>query len=166
MDQPEQPNATTNDAPSPPPKRPRIFRTLLLILLAAVIVIQFIPVDRTNPAVTGAITAPPEVAAILKRSCYDCHSNETVWPWYSYVAPASWLVVEDVHEGREHLNFSTWQSYDAQQQADLRREAWEEVEHGDMPLGNYLTMHSKAKLTEYDQTLIREWAEGTGNNDR
>jgi len=165
MDQPQQPNPNDNDASSSPPKRPRIIRTLLLIVLAAAIVIQFVPVDRTNPAVAGAIAAPPEVQAVLKRSCYDCHSHETAWPWYSYIAPISWLIAEDVHEGREHMNFSTWQSYDAQKQADLKREAWEEVEEGEMPLGNYLTMHAHAKLTEYDQNLIRDWANETANAD-
>lgn len=155
----------TADNDSPPPRRPRIFRTLLLILVVAMIIIQFVPVERTNPPVTGAIAAPPDVQAILKRSCYDCHSHETVWPWYSYVAPVSWLVAADVQEAREHVNLSAWQSYDAHKQGDLKREAWEEVEEGEMPLSYYLTMHPEAELAEQDKDLIRAWANGTGSAD-
>ena len=162
MDQQQPQNGTANDS-SPPPKRPRILRTVLLILVVAMIVIQFVPVERTNPPVTGTIAAAPDVQAILQRSCYDCHSHETVWPWYSYVAPVSWLVADDVREAREHVNFSTWQSYDAQEQADLKREAWEEVEEGEMPLSYYLSMHPQAKLSEQDRTLIRKWANGSGD---
>ncbi|MDH5429724.1 MAG: heme-binding domain-containing protein, partial [Nitrospirota bacterium] len=73
--------------------------------------IQFIPVNRTNPPMEEEIVALPDVKAILKRACYDCHSNETIWPWYSQVAPASWLLAWDVAEGREELNFSTWNRY-------------------------------------------------------
>ena len=94
---------------------------LLLVLAAANLAAQALPdgstggepVDRENPPVTGDIGAPSEVDAILRTSCYDCHSNETVWPWYSYLAPASWLVAEDVEHGREHLNFSEWTSYES-----------------------------------------------------
>ena len=82
-----------------------------LVLILAVIGIQFVPVNRMNPPVTGEIGAPEKVMAILHRSCYDCHSNKTVWPWYSYVAPISWLVADDVHEGRRHMNFSEWNTY-------------------------------------------------------
>jgi hypothetical protein len=69
---------------------------------------QLVPLDRSNPPVSAEVPATPEVRAILKRSCYDCHSNETRWPWYAYAAPMSWLLVYDVHEAREHMNFSTW----------------------------------------------------------
>ena len=73
---------------------------VLFFVIDLLVVIQFIPVNRNNPEVTGEINAPEEVMAILRRSCYDCHSNETVWPWYSYVAPASWLISHAVHDGR------------------------------------------------------------------
>jgi hypothetical protein len=81
-------------------------RTAVFSLLALGILIQLIPIRRDNPPATGSVAAPPEVMSILRRSCYDCHSNETIWPWYSRVAPVSWLVARDVHEGRRHVNFS------------------------------------------------------------
>src|SRR5438874_1058331 len=82
------------------------------IALGTVLVaIQLVPVERTNPSATKPIEAPAEVTAVLRRSCYDCHSNETRWPWYAYVAPVSWLVADDVKDGRAKLNFSSWGDY-------------------------------------------------------
>ena len=98
--------------------------------------------------------------SVLRRACYDCHSNETVWPWYSRVAPASWLVARDVNEGREALNYSTWTSYPAEERDEERAETWEEVEEGEMPLGVYLLMHREAKLSDADRTILRSWAAG------
>ena len=76
------------------------------VVIAAFILIQFVPVDRSNPPVLSDVQAPAEVQTILRRSCYDCHSHETHWPWYAYVAPASWFVVDHIEEGREDLG--TW----------------------------------------------------------
>jgi hypothetical protein len=100
----------------------------LFIVLDAAIFIQFITVDRTNPPVTGEIEAPEKVMAILRTSCYDCHSNETKWPWYSYIAPASWLIADDVQVGRGHMNFSEWSGYNTKQRNHKRKECGEEVE--------------------------------------
>ncbi len=82
-------------------------------LAAAVVLIagQFVPAKRTNPPVQGVLVAPPEIEATLRRACYDCHSNETRWPWYSRVAPLSWFIVRDVEVGRKEINFSEWGSY-------------------------------------------------------
>ncbi len=80
----------------------------LIILIVILVAIQFIPVDKTNPPVTAELDAAMEIISVFKRSCYDCHSNETVWPWYSSIAPVSWLVTADVKEARKHLNFSEW----------------------------------------------------------
>ena len=84
---------------------------IILVMVVVLVGIQFIPVNRSNPPVEEEIPVLPEVKAILKRACYDCHSNETVWPGYSRVAPVSWLLAWDVGEGREELNFSTWNRY-------------------------------------------------------
>lgn len=111
-------------------------------------------------AVVSEVDAPLEVLSVLRRACYDCHSNETVWPWYSRVAPASWLVARDVNEGREALNYSTWTSYPAEERDEERAETWEEVEEGEMPLGVYLLMHREAKLSDADRTILRSWAAG------
>jgi hypothetical protein len=120
--------------------------------------IQFVPVDRTNPPVEEEVPAPPAVRAILERACYDCHSNETVWPWYSRVAPMSWLAVRDVQKGREELNFSTWNRLSTQDRVEALRESWEEVEEGEMPPWFYLPTHPEARLSAEDRAVLRAWA--------
>ena len=95
-----------------------------LVLLA---IAQAFRIDTTNPPVEQDVAAPPAVAAVLRRACYDCHSNETVWPWYSHVAPVSWLLARDVREGRAELNFSVWDSYEAKKKAKKLKETAEEV---------------------------------------
>lgn len=129
------------------------------ILIAAVIVFGFLsvifPIERTNPPVTGEIKAPEEVMAILRRSCYDCHSNETQWPWYSYVAPASWLVEKDVRDGRRHMNFSEWSSHSSKEKNHQRKKCGKLVKQGEMPLWFYVALHPKAELLDKDiETLI------------
>ncbi len=128
------------------------------VIVIAGIGIQFIPVDRTNPPITATIEAPPEVMTILRRACFDCHSNETVWPWYSYVAPVSWLVASDVDEGREELNFSQWDAYSPDRCAHKIKECGEEVAEGEMPLWFYLPTHPEAQLTQTDVKTIVDWS--------
>ena len=134
----------------------------LLILVGAVAVIlvaiQLVPVDRTNPAVVADFDGPPAVKAVLETSCYDCHSHETSWPWYSRVAPASWLVAHDIEEARDRLNFSQWASYEPKRQAKLTEEIWEEVEEGEMPLKMYLLAHPDARLSEAGKATLRDWS--------
>lgn len=128
-----------------------------VVLLAA---IQFVPVDRANPPVETEVPAPAVVRAVLRRSCYDCHSNETVWPWYSKVAPFSWLAARDVNGGRKELNFSTWNRYAPPQQAKKLKECWEEIAAGQMPLWIYLPLHRDAMLSDADRELLRLWTLG------
>jgi hypothetical protein len=132
------------------------FRLAMLVL----ILIQFVPVDRSNPPVTGEIAAPVPVMEVLEGSCYDCHSNETRWPWYSRVAPVSWRIAQHVRMGRGDLNLSEWQSLSAEDQDHVREEIWEKVEKGAMPLSDYLRMHPEAVLTESQRDALRRWAEG------
>jgi hypothetical protein len=99
------------------------------------------------------------VNAILERSCYDCHSNKTVWPWYSYVAPVSWLIANDVHGGRRHVNFTDWNSMDARRQDRALRNTTDEVEQGDMPLWYYLPLHRSARLSVDDKAILKAWVE-------
>jgi hypothetical protein len=133
------------------------FRIFLVALAVLLLGIQLVPVNRSNPPVQGEINAPTDVMTVLEESCYDCHSHETVWPWYAYVAPVSWLVAHDVEEGREHLNFSAWTSYDADERADKLEEIWEEVEEGEMPLGKYVRLHRDAALTDADRNILESW---------
>lgn len=131
---------------------------ILIIIAIGFGLIQLIPVDLSNPPVEEDIPTSPEVKAILKRACYDCHSNETVWPWYSRIAPVSWLLLWDVTEGREELNYSAWNRYSAKEQSKKIHQSWEEVEEGEMPLWFYLPLHPEAALSDNDRAALREWA--------
>lgn len=131
------------------------------IALGAVAVLalaQLVQCQRTNPPVTGEVDAPPAVKEVLCRSCYDCHSNETRWPWYAHVAPISWLLHRDVVEGRRHLNFSEWDKLAPDKRARRKNGCWRQVQEGDMPLWFYLPLHPPAKLSDADKELIHQWA--------
>jgi mono/diheme cytochrome c family protein len=136
----------------------------VVAILAAFIIAQAIRPSRTNPTINPAheITAsaglPAETAAILGRACNDCHSNRTVWPRYSGVAPISWLVVYDVRAGRKKLNLSEWGTYSAERRAKNAKEMCKEVTEGDMPEFMYTLMHPQAKLTSADVQSICQWS--------
>lgn len=102
-----------------------------------------------------------EVAQLLKTSCYDCHSNETNYPWYSHIAPVSWLVARDVREGREELNFSKWQEYDLNKMLGKLEDISEEVSEEKMPMKIYTLIHPSANLDVTQRELIIAWAEST-----
>jgi hypothetical protein len=127
--------------------------------------IQFVPnqlpaVEMNNPGDIIQIgIVSQEVSGLLKTSCYSCHSNETIYPWYSYVAPSSWLVAKDVREGREELNFSTWQENDMIKKLGFLDDISSEVGEGRMPMEIYTFMHPSAKLTDEQRELIVTWAE-------
>lgn len=128
-------------------------------VLVILVLIQFIPIERNNPAVTSEIPAPQPVKAILKRACYDCHSNETVWPWYSRIAPVKFIIQHHVDEGRHELNFSAWDQMPARKKAKAPHEMIEEIEKGEMPTWDYLLMHPDAKLSEQDIRVLKDWAQ-------
>jgi hypothetical protein len=126
-------------------------------LLVALAAIQFLPIDRTNPPVQNDLEVSAAVKVILRSSCYDCHSNETRWPWYSHLAPASWLVTHDVHEARRKFNFSSWGLLDQKRIQHLKEHMWEEVSAGDMPPGTYLFAHPDARLTPQALATLKQW---------
>ena len=135
-------------------------RRALLVGLGVLVAIQLVPVSRDNgPGTVDAVEAPPEVKTLLRRVCANCHSGATEWPWYSRVAPVSWLVAHDVHEGREHLNFSKWTEYTPKDRAKKRAGISDLVQGREMPLWYYLPMHSEAKLTDDDVQAIAGWAD-------
>jgi cytochrome c551/c552 len=116
--------------------------------------IQLVPVTKTNPPVTQAIVWDSEqTQKLAKRACMDCHSNETVWPWYSNVAPVSWLVANHVREGRHHLNFSEW-TYTDKQKQDIAEEVEREISRNSMPDPSYLPMHPEASLSEAEKQQL------------
>ncbi|MBE7552383.1 MAG: heme-binding domain-containing protein [Anaerolineales bacterium] len=129
---------------------------LALLGILGVIAIQFVPVKTTNPPV---VSEPqwdsPQTKALVERACYDCHSNETKWTWYSKIAPVSWYVAHDVQEGRDALNFSEWRvskGEGAEGREDDEGEEFEEIteviSEGEMPPRQYLLMHPEARLTD------------------
>ena len=126
---------------------------------AVLAAIQLVPIARTNPPVEAQVEAPPEVTAILRRACFDCHSNETVWPPQAYVAPVSWLVAHDVREGREELNFSRW---GPDQVKRTVKDLPSEVEKRDMPPFLYVLAHPGANLSDADRAALTAWARGLG----
>ncbi len=135
-------------------------KKLLLFVIIVFIGIQFVPynVPADVPDKEGdALQAPKEVEAILKRSCYDCHSNHTNFPWYSSVAPVSFFTKMHVKEGREHMNFSTWNSYSDKKKAKFLDKIPQAIK-SKMPLPSYLLIHKDAKLTDADKKAISDWA--------
>jgi hypothetical protein len=137
--------------------------TIRLILLAVVLLLvigQFFPPDRVNPPVNPAATfeaaasPAPAMAAVVHRACYDCHSNATIWPWYSRYAPVSWLVADDVKEGRRHLNFSEWAKYGPELAKEKLSGVCNEVKEGGMPLWQYRLIHPEARLSPEDVNVL------------
>ncbi len=133
------------------------FKQLVLLSLLIFFGIQFIPVERTNPPVETRLVGPQPVMDLFRRSCFDCHSNETVWPWYGKVVPFSWFVARDVNRGRDKLNFSTWNRGSGQDQDKLRAEIWEQVKFGNMPPPMYVFGHQEARVTTDHHRMMREW---------
>ncbi|HUK42489.1 MAG TPA: heme-binding domain-containing protein [Candidatus Acidoferrales bacterium] len=131
-----------------------------LIAISGVLVIaQLVTIQPTNPAPKGDFPAPPQITALLRRACYDCHSNETQWPWYTSIAPISWLVERDVERGRKELNFSEWESY---YPATRRRKLqWIErtLRQEMMPPWTYRLLHPSARLTEQELAALGQWVE-------
>jgi hypothetical protein len=108
---------------------------------------DFIAVTQTNP----------EVATILKNACYDCHSNQPTYPWYTNVAPVAWWIKNHINEGSKHLNFSIWQTYTVKRKDHKLEECVEMIEEGEMPMNSYTWMHPEAKLTDAQKQLLIDW---------
>jgi hypothetical protein len=135
----------------------KIYKFLFMLFIFALIGIQFIDAPITNPPVTGEIEAPIEIKAMLKTSCYDCHSNETVWPWYSKVAPISWLIIDDVNNGRKRVNFSEWNKYSNASKEKKMKEIWEEINTDEMPIKSYTFLHPKSVIDFNQKSLFKKW---------
>lgn len=147
------------NTPQAEKKKSTWVRNVFIVLVILFLALQLYPVDRNNPEVVADIIAPDDVKSILRRACYDCHSNETKWLWYSYIAPVSILIERDVRLGRERLNFSEWgDDYDEEDTPEMfLDECWESIESGEMPLWFYLPPHPEAVLTEKDLNILRTW---------
>jgi hypothetical protein len=130
---------------------------------------RFTTAEITSDHITKKLVVPANVESIMKRSCYDCHSNHTKWPWYSNIAPASWLLVYDIESAKKEMNFSEWGKMSESKREIKLESICEEIEEGEMPLPRYLILHPDAKLSEDDKKVLCDWAnsqlEGTGTYD-
>lgn len=138
-------------------------KKILIIILVAFIIIQFFPIDKTNPAVNPGMdflkikNVPSQTAKMISTSCYDCHSNETKYPWYSSLAPFSWILKHHIDEGRKHLNFSIFATYEPERQIHKMEECVEMLEKGEMPLESYFVGHQDAKLTDVQRKELIQY---------
>lgn len=139
------------------------------IIISFVVLIQFVPnqlpenSDVTNKDIIESGGAPEKVKMILIKACYDCHSNQTVYPMYAYIAPFSWLVAKDVKEGREELNFSEWGDLSKRRKIKLMSSVAEEVEKRDMPLKIYTIIHRDAILSDDEINAITTWTKSVSD---
>ncbi len=140
-------------------------KTIVIVIIAFLIIMQFIPSGRPDVILDNKgdlllnNNVPDSVAYILKTSCYDCHSNENVYPWYAYISPVSLLVARDVKLGKEELNFSLWESNNKMKKAKFFDDIIEVISDESMPISIYTIMHSDAKLNNANRKLIMDWAD-------
>jgi len=138
-------------------------KKILIVLLVAFILIQFFPIDKNNPATNQGMdfikikNTPEPIANIIRNSCYDCHSNETTYPFYSNIQPFGWFLKGHIDEGRKELNFSTFATYEPKRQAHKLEEAAEYVEQKKMPLESYTLGHPDAKLTDEQRKQLADY---------
>jgi Haem-binding domain len=142
---------------------PRIKKAIRLSVVVGIVVfvgMQLVPVKGigSNPTERYNMNPPPAVEAIMRRACFDCHTNETRWPLYARIAPGSWLMSRDVNKGRKHLNFSEWGSTDEDERNLDLQNCWDQVESGEMPPWFYIyPMHLHARLSQADKDTLKAW---------
>lgn len=142
-----------------------MFGKIIYWFLIIIALIQFIPVDRTNKPVDKKVNfvdvfqTPDNVKQILKTSCYDCHSNETVYPKYAYVAPISWSIKHHINEGREHLNFSEWGTFNQDLKKNMLENSIADIKQDRMPMPGYIAQHPEARLSEAQKKILVDYLE-------
>lgn len=147
----------------------KILKIAVIVLVVAFVIAQFIRPDFTNPPVVQAETlqastaVPADVQHILTRSCGDCHTNETQYPWYSKITPSNWFLKDHIDDGRRELNFSVFNTYAPKKKVRKLEEVCEQVEKGEMPLPSYLWIHRDAALAEGDAEVLCNWAKTESN---
>jgi hypothetical protein len=135
------------------------------VLVIGFVVIQFFQIDRAVPAVVAsetleaAVPVPPDVSMVLNRSCSDCHSNQTVYPWYTRIQPVGWFMKDHIDEGRRELNLSVFNTYNSRKKGKKLEEICEQVTKGEMPLPSYLWIHGDAVLKDTEIKAICDWTE-------
>lgn len=149
--------------------KPKFWRYLFGTLIVLFVVAQFIPVhkpkviqDNPNDFLLNT-KMPGHLASMFQESCYDCHSNQTKYPWYAHIAPTSWLLARDVTHGRRHLNFSNWNQMSKADKISALNDIVTEVKDGDMPFFAYPIMHPKARMSKADRKEMVDWAKNYQN---
>lgn len=143
----------------------KVLKIAAVFLFAGLLIIQFFQIDRSAPPVKtdetldAAATVPPEVKEILERSCADCHSNATVYPWYATVQPAGWFLKNHIEEGRRELNFSIFNTYNKTKKWRKFEQICEQSKSGEMPPASYLLIHRSAELNDQDLQQLCAWTE-------
>ena len=143
----------------------RRLKWIVAALIAVFALMQLTNAARTHPPLVpghdllSTNPPPPQISALLRTACYDCHSYETHWPWYGHVAPVSWWLDGHVRDARERLNFSEWPHDDAERAARKWNHVAESVRDGDMPLPSYARIHRAARLTDEQRKQLADWAE-------
>ncbi len=141
----------------------KIAKKIIFWTLVAFALIQFFPIDRTNQPVDTKVNfvdarkSPEKIRTLLKNACYDCHSNETVYPKYAFIAPVSWSVKSHVNEGREHLNFSAWQTYNKDLKENMLTKSIQTIKNKTMPMPGYIVYHKEANLSEAERALLIQY---------
>lgn len=134
-----------------------LFKRILLGLFLGFILIQLIPINTENPEIKSPLLFPDSIEILVRNACYDCHSNETKWPWYTSLAPVSWIMLDHVEDGRKHLNFSDWESYSLKRKIHKLEEISEELRKNAMPLKDYKMMHPEAEWNEGELNKVLSW---------
>ena len=141
----------------------RIVKIIALVLLVAFVGIQFVPTERNQnksvPATDFMLVndIPKNIENKLKTSCYDCHSNNTQYPWYNKIQPAAWFLEDHITEGKSELNFSEWDLLSNRRKASKLRSIIKQIESGEMPLNSYTLIHKDAEFSEEDKITIIQW---------
>ncbi|QOW10326.1 cytochrome C [Kaistella flava (ex Peng et al. 2021)] len=147
-------------------------KKILIIIIVAFVLIQFFPIEKSNPVATPQMdflkikNTPERTAALIKNACYDCHSNESKYPWYANIQPVGWFLADHIKEGRKELNFSTFATYDKKRQAKKLKEAAEQLEKNEMPLDSYVILHPEAKLSAADKKELIDYFKFMENDTR
>ncbi len=142
----------------------KLFKRVLLILLIAFVAIQFVrpaknvSTDKSKNVAT-LYAVPANVDAILTKACNDCHSNNTIYPWYAAVQPVTWWLDDHIREGKGHLNFDEYSTYNLRKQYHKMEEVVEQVKEKEMPLNSYTWVHHDAKLTDDERVVLTSWAQ-------
>jgi hypothetical protein len=148
-------------------KRKKTWKIILIVIVVILVVGQFIqPTDNNGVAdgpkdIAHTVTVPPDVMQALKKSCYDCHSDHTTYPWYDRIFPVIWWIRNHINEGKREVDFTVFSTYPERKMNKKLEEIGEQVEKGEMPIGSYTFIHPDTKLTDAQKKAIIDWAKGT-----